>query len=68
MRDRIIIVLEALGYAGKEKQGQDGSMLPVEQADDLPARVGRPPNDDIALLKVWMADAETTENGVLKDE
>lgn len=68
MRDRTIVVLEALGYAGKEKQGQDGGVLPVEQADDLPAGVGRPPNDDIALLEVWMADAEMAEGGVPRDE
>ena len=43
-------------------------MLPVEQADDLPARVGRPPNDNIALLEVWMADVEMAEGGVLRDE
>jgi hypothetical protein len=34
LRDRIIVFLEALGYAGKEKQGQDGGVLPVEQVDD----------------------------------
>jgi len=65
LRDRVIVVLEELGYAGKEKQGQDGGMLTVEQADNLPARVGRPPNDDIALLEVWMANAEMTEGGSL---
>lgn len=62
------MVLETLGYSCKEKGGQDGGVLPVEQADDLPARVGRPPNDDIALLEVWMADAETTEGGVPRNE
>ena len=67
-RDRIIVILEALGYAGKEKRGQDGGVLPVEQVNDSPARVGQPPNDDIALLGVWMADAETTEDGVPRDE
>ena len=68
MRDRIIVVLETLGYAGKEKHGEDGGVLPVKQADDLPARVGRPPNDNITLLEVWMADAEMTEGGVPGDE
>ena len=62
------MVLEALGYAGKEKRGQDGGALPVNQTDDLPARVGRPPNDDVALLEVWMADAEMTEGGVPRNE
>jgi hypothetical protein len=58
----ITVLLEALGYAGKEKQGQDGGVWPVEQADELPARgAGRPPNDDIAMLGVWMADSETAE-------
>jgi hypothetical protein len=62
LRDKVIVLLEALGYAGKEKRGQDGGVLPVEQADDWPARgAGRPPNDDIAILGVWMADAEMAE-------
>jgi len=45
-------------------------MLPVEQADDLPVRVGRPPsrNDDITLLEVWMTDAELTGGGAPGDE
>jgi hypothetical protein len=68
LRDRIIVVLEVMGYAGKEKRGQDGGVLPAEQADNLPARVGRPPNDDIALLEVWMTDAEMTEGGVHRGE
>ena len=68
MPDRIIAILEAWGYAGEEKRGQDGGVLPVEQGNDLPARVGRPPNDDIALLEVWMADTEMTEGGVPRDE
>lgn len=42
--------------------------MPVKQADDLPARVGRLPNDDIVRLKVWMADAEMTEGRVLRDK
>ena len=62
------MVLETLGYSCKEKGGQDGGVLPVEQADDLPTRVGRPPNNDIALLEVWMADAKTTKDGVSRDE
>lgn len=41
MRDRIIVVLETLGDAGKEKYRQDGGVLPVEQADDLASRFGR---------------------------
>ena len=68
MRDRIIAILEAWGYAGEEKRGQDGGVLAVEQANDLPDRVGQPPNDDIALLEVWMADAEMTKGGVPRDE
>ena len=48
-RGRVIVVLEAVGYTGKEKRGQDGGVLRVEQADNLPVRVGRPRNDDIAL-------------------
>ena len=52
------MVLEALGYTGKEKQGQDGGVLPVEQANDLPARVRRPPDDNITRLEIWMANAE----------
>ena len=43
-------------------------MLPVDQADDLPVRVGRPRNDDVALLKVWMVGEEMTEDGVPGDE
>ena len=43
-------------------------MLPVEQADDLLARFGRPPNDDVALLEVWMTDAEMNEGRVHRDE
>ena len=43
-------------------------MLPVDQADDLPVRVGQPRNDDVALLKVWMAGEEMTEDGVPGDE
>ena len=70
MRDWVIIVLEAVGYAGKEKRGQDGGVLPVEQADDLSVnvRVERPRNDDIARLEVRMADAEMAEGGVPRDE
>ena len=68
MPDRIIAILEAWGYAGEEKRGQDGGVLPVEQANDSPARVGWAPNDDIALLEVWMAGAEMTESGVPRDE
>ena len=68
MRDRIIVVLEALGYASEEKRGQDRGVLPVEQADNLPARIGRPPNDDVALLEVWMTDAEMDQGGVPRDE
>ena len=33
-------------------------MLPVDQADDVQVRVGRPENDDIGRLEVGMADAE----------
>ena len=36
-------------------------MLPVEHADELPVRVGRPRNDDIVLLVVEMVDAEMIE-------
>jgi hypothetical protein len=62
LREGIIVLLEALGYAGRMKRGQDGGMLPVEQADNLQARGdGRPPNDDIAILGVWMAGAATAE-------
>ena len=43
-------------------------MLLVQHADDLHARVGRPRNDDIGLLEVGMADAETTKGGILGDE
>ena len=39
-------------------------MLPVKQADDLPVRVGRPRSGDVALLSVWMPDAEMTVGGV----
>ena len=40
-------------------------MLPVQQACDLPTILGRPLNHDVAMLKVWMAYAESTEGGVL---
>lgn len=43
-------------------------MLPVDQADDLQLRVGRPRNDDIARLEVGMADAEMTEGRIPGDE
>ena len=43
-------------------------MLPVQHADDLQVRVGRPRNDDISLLEIGMADAEMTEGGVLGDK
>lgn len=43
-------------------------MLPVEQADDLPVRVGRFRNDDVVLLEVGMADAELIEGRVAGDE
>ena len=43
-------------------------MLPVEQADDVPVRVGRPRNDDITLLEVGMADTEMTEGQTPRDE
>ena len=43
-------------------------MLPVEQANDLPGRVGRPRSDDIAMLEVWMVGAEMLEGGVPADE
>jgi len=62
------VVLEVLGYTSKEKQRQDGGMLPVEQADDLPARVRQPSNNGIALLEVWIADAEMTEGRVPRDK
>ena len=42
--------------------------MPVEQADNLPVVVRRPRNGDIALLKVWMADAEMAEGGVPGDK
>ena len=54
--------------SARRNGGRDGNMLPVEQANDLPVRVGRPQNDDIALLEVWMADAEMAEGGVPADE
>ena len=59
--------MEKLG-TGKEKRGQDGGVLPVEQAANLPATAGRPPNDDFVLLEVWMADVEMTEGGVPRNE
>lgn len=43
-------------------------MLPVDQADDVQVRVGRPRNDDVAQLEVGMADAEMTEGRVPGDE
>ena len=43
-------------------------MLPVDQADDMQVRVGRPRNEDIARLEVGMADAEMTEGRVFGDE
>ena len=43
-------------------------MLPVEQADDVQVGVGRPQDDDIALLEVGMADAETAKGRVSGDE
>ena len=43
-------------------------MLPVKQADDVPLRVGQLQNDDIAWLKVRMADAEMTKSRVPRDE
>ena len=44
-------------------------MLPIEQAVDLPlARVGRPRDDDVALLEVGVADAELTEGWIPRDE
>lgn len=36
-------------------------MLLVRHTDDPQARIGRPRNDDIGLLKVGMADAEMTK-------
>jgi len=57
-------VLERLGNAGKEKHGQDRSVL---QADNSAARVGWPRHDDV-VLKVWMADAEATESRILRDQ
>ena len=43
-------------------------MLRVELVDDLPVKVGRLRNDGIALLEVWMADAEMTKGAVPGDE
>lgn len=43
-------------------------MLPIDQADDVQVRVGRPGNDDIARLEVGMAGAEITEGRVLGDQ
>jgi len=43
-------------------------VLPVDQADDVQVRVGRPRNDDIARPEVGMADAEMTEGRVSGDE
>jgi len=43
-------------------------VLPVDQADDVQVRVGRPRNDDIARLEVGAADAEMTEGWVPRDE
>ena len=68
MRDRIVVVLEAFGYTRKKKRGQDRGVLPVEQANDTPVRVGRLRNDNIAMLEVGMADAEMTEGRVPGDE
>lgn len=42
--------------------------MPVDQADDLTVRVGRPRNDDIVVLEVGMANAEMTEGRVPGDE
>lgn len=43
-------------------------MVPVDQADDLQVRAGRPRNGDIAPLEVGMTDAETTKGRVPGDE
>ena len=43
-------------------------MLPVDYADDFTVRVGGPGHHDVSRLEVWMADAETTETGALRDE
>jgi len=61
-------VLEALWNAGEEEHGQNRGVLPVNQADNLAARVERPRHDDVVALKVWMAYAKVTESRVPRDE
>ena len=43
-------------------------MLPVDQADDVRVRVGRPGNDDITRLEVGMTDAEMIKGWIPGDE
>ena len=62
------MVLEALGNAGEEKHGQDRGVLPVNYPNDFAVEARRPRHDDVVLLKVWMADTETTETGIPGDE
>lgn len=57
--DAVDVVLEVLGDVGEEEQGQDGRVLPVEQADDFAAEVGRRGDEDVVLAEVWVADAGT---------
>jgi len=54
--------------AGEEEHGQNRGVLPVNQADNLAARVERPRHDDVVVLKVWMAYAKVTESRVPRDE
>ncbi len=62
------MVLEVSRNAGEEEHGKDRRVLPVEQADDLTAAVGRPRDEEVVRPEVGMADAETTQRGVLGDE
>ena len=61
LRDAIIIVLHALRNTSNQKCGQDRSMLPVQQTDDLQLGAGCPGHDDVGLLEVGMANTEMTK-------
>jgi hypothetical protein len=62
----IIVVLQLLGYTGKEKQGQDGS---VNQTCDVQVGVNQlNRNDNFSRLEIGMADAKMAEGLVLVDQ